>query len=163
MKAGVHQRPILGPFFFLVYINDLPDELLSNLKLFVNDTSIFSVVKDHLNFSSKLNEDLSKISQSADQWKMLFNPDVSKQAQEVIFSRKENFNNHPVVFFNNLPINRKSTQKHLGLSLGEQLNFSEHINGKLKKVTKSINLLQKLNLTLPRSSLLILYKYNIRS
>ena len=46
--------------------------------------------------------------------------------------------------------------------LDEKLNFSEHINEKLKKVTKSINLLQKLNLTLPRFSLLIIYKSFIR-
>ena len=59
---------------------------------------------------------------------MSFNPDVSKQAQEVIFSCNKNIGNHPAVFFNNLPINRKSTQKHLGLLLlDEKLNFSEHI------------------------------------
>ena len=93
---------------------------------------------------------------------MSFNPDVSKQAQEVIFSRKKNISNHPAVFFNNLPINKKSTQKHLCLLLDEKINFSEHINEKLKKITKSINLLRKLNLTLPRSSLLIIYKSFIR-
>ena len=87
---------------------------------------------------------------------MSFNPDVSKQAQEVIFCRKKNINNHPVVFFNNLPINRKSTQKHLGLLLDEKLYFSEHTNEKLKKAAESVNLLRKLNLTLPRSSLLII-------
>ena len=88
---------------------------------------------------------------------MSFKPGVSIQAQEVIFSCKENTSNHPVVFFNNLPKNRKCTQKHLGLLLDEKLNFLEHINEKPKKV-KSINLLRKLNLTLPRSSLLIKYK-----
>ena len=139
-------------------MNDLPNRLLSNPKLFADDTSIFSVVKDHLNFSNKLNEDLSKISQWAYQWKMSFNPDVSKQAQEVNFPRKKIIGNHPAVFFNNLPINRKSTQKHIGLLLDEKINFSEHINEKLKTVTKSIDLLRKLNLTLPRSSLLIIYK-----
>ena len=72
---------------------------------------------------------------------------VSKQTQKVIFCRKENISNHPIVFFNNLQINRKSTQKHLGLLLDEKSNFSEHINEKLKKVTKSVNLLQKPNLT----------------
>ena len=162
IKAGVPQGSVLDPLFFLVYINDLPNGLLSNPKLFADDTSTFSVVKDHLNSSNKLNEDLSKISQWAYQWKMSFNPDVSKQAQEVIFSRKKNIGNHPAVFFNNLPITRKSAQKHLGLLLDEKLNFSEHINEKLKKVTKSINLLRKLNLTLPRSSLLIIYKSFIR-
>ena len=91
--------------------------MFSNPKLFSDDTSIFSVVKDHLNSSNKLSEDLSKISQGANQWKMSFNPDVSKQAQEVTVSGKKNISDHPVVFFNNLPINRKSTQKHLNLLL----------------------------------------------
>ena len=52
---------------------------------------------------------------------------VSKQAQEVNFSRKKNTDNHPVVFFNYLPINRKSSQKHLRLFLDEKLNFSENL------------------------------------
>ena len=54
IKAGVPQGPILGPLFLLVYINNLPNGLLSNPKLFADDTSIFSVVKDHLNSSNKL-------------------------------------------------------------------------------------------------------------
>ena len=117
IKAAVSQGSILGPLIFLVYINDLPNELLSNPKLFADDTSIFSVVKDHLSSSNKLNEDLSKISQWAYLWKTSFNPDVSKQVEEVIFSRKKSINNHPVVFFNNLSTNKKSNQKHLGLLL----------------------------------------------
>ena len=72
---------------------------------------------------------------------MSFNPDVLKQAQEVIFSFKKNISNHLVVFFNNLPTNKKCIQEHLGLLLDEKLNFSGYINEKLKKVTNSINLL----------------------
>ena len=74
----------------------------------------------------------------------------------------KNINNHSVVFLNNLPINRNSTQKHLGLFLDEKLIFSEHINEKLKKVTRTINLLRKLDLTLPRPSLLVVHKSFIR-
>ena len=145
--------------FFLVYINDLPNGLLFNPKLIVDDTSIFSVVIDHLNFSNKLNEDLSKISQWTYQWKMSFKPNVFKQAQEFNFPREKNINNHPVFFFNNLPVNSKSTQKNLDLLLDEKLNFLEHISEKLKKVTKSINQLRMLNLTLPRSFLLIIINH----
>ena len=109
----------LGPLFFLVYINDLPNGLFSNPKLFAYDTSIFSVVKNNLNSSNKLSKDLSNISHWPYQWKMTLNPDLSKQVQEVIFSRKKNINNHPVIFFNILPMDRKSTQKHLGLLMNE--------------------------------------------
>ena len=135
IKADVPHKSILGPLLFLVYINDLPNGLLPNTKLFADNRSIFSVVKDHLNSSNKLNENLSKMSQWAYRWKMSFKPDVSRQTQEVFFSREKNINNDPVVFFINLPINRKSTQKHLVLLLDEKLNFSEHVNEKLKKVT----------------------------
>ena len=65
IKAGVPQQSILGPLFFLVYINDLSNKLLSNPKLFTDDTYICSVVKEHSNFSNKPNENLSKISQWA--------------------------------------------------------------------------------------------------
>ena len=81
---------------------------------------------------------------------------------KLFFPLKKNINNHPVVFLNNLPINGKSTQKHLGLLLNEKLNFSEHIDEKLNKVTKSIDLLQNQNLTLPHFCLVMIYKSFIR-
>ena len=86
--AGVPQSSILGPLLFLVYINDLPDELKSNVKLFADDTSLFSIVKDLNESVSILNNDLLLISKWAYSWKMLFNPDPTKPAQEVIFSKK---------------------------------------------------------------------------
>ena len=49
----------------------------------------FLSVVDNINLSAtNLNSDLSKINACANQWKMTFNPDPNKQAQEVIFSRK---------------------------------------------------------------------------
>ena len=90
---------------------------------------------------------------------MTFNPDVSKQAEEVIFSRKGITINHATVYFNNDPVIRESFQKHLGLFLDPKLNFSGHINEKIKKVTKSINVIRKMNLSLPRSSVLTIYNH----
>ena len=79
---------MLGPLFFLIYINDLTKDISSSNKLFADDTSIFSVVNDIDVSEHKLNSELRKISIWVYQWKMSFNPDVSKQAQEVIFSKK---------------------------------------------------------------------------
>ena len=86
VKAGVPQGSILGPLFFLVYINDLPQGLCCNAKLFADDTSLFSPITSPAISSSNLNEDLVKITHWAYQWKMSFNPDITKQAQEIIFS-----------------------------------------------------------------------------
>ena len=52
IKAGVPQRFILGPLWFLIYITDLPDRLSSIAKLFADDASLFSIVQD-LNESTK--------------------------------------------------------------------------------------------------------------
>ena len=93
---------------------------------------------------------------------MTFNPDVSKQAQEVVFSRKGITTNHATVYFNNDPVIRENFQKHLGLFLDSKLNFSGHINEKIKKATKGINVIRKMNLSLPRSSLLTIYKSFVR-
>ena len=58
---------------------------------------------------------------------MIFNPDISKQAQEVVFSRKTDTVNRMTLTFNVIPVAKTSHTKHLGLYLDEKLNFSHHI------------------------------------
>ena len=101
VHAGVPQGSILGPLLFLIYINDLADDLSSNVKLFADDTSLFSVVHDVNASARELNNDLKKINKWAFQWKMSFNPDPRKQDQEVIFSRKIKKLPRPSLVFNN--------------------------------------------------------------
>ena len=80
--------------FFLIYINDLPNELKSNVKLFAGDKSPFTIFKDINESASILNNDLLSISKWAFNWTMLFNPDLTKPAQEVIFSKKKKENSN---------------------------------------------------------------------
>ena len=94
---------------------------------------------------------------------MIFNPDFSKQAQEVIFSRKIKKLLHPTLLFHNIPLNNSLFQKHLGLTLDIKLNFSGHIKSITKKISKTMGLLRKFQQILPRSTLLTIYKTFIRS
>ena len=117
VNAGVPQGSILGPLLFLIYINDLADGLSSNAKLFADDTSLFSVIHDVDASANELNNDLYQINKWAFQWKMSFNPDPSKQAQEIIFSRKTKKISHPSLRFNSSIVSQSPYQKHLGIFL----------------------------------------------
>ena len=153
----------MGPLFFLIYINDLPEGLNSEVKLFTDDTSLFSIVNCVKISASKLNSDLSKIQDWEYQWRMSFNPDRTKQAQEIIFFGKKNATTHPPLFFNNSEIKLSSNQKHLGLTVDSKLSFNEHINDKINQASKGVGLLRKLQTVLPSNSLLTIYKSFIRS
>ena len=93
---------------------------------------------------------------------MIFNPDTSKQVQVVAFSSEAITINHATVYLNNVPIIREHFQKHLGLILNSKPNLFYHINEKIKKTTKGINVIRKMNLSLLRSSLLTIYNSLVR-
>ena len=160
--AGVPQGSILGPVLFLIYISDLPNELKSNVKLFADDTSLFTIVKDKNESVNTLNNDLMLISKWVYNWKMLFNPDTSKPAQEVLFSRKKQVQIHPTISLNNIQVERVPYQKHLGLILDEKLNSKQHIVSAISKVNKGISIIKKLRYSLPRKSLITIYKAFLR-
>ena len=124
--AGVPQGSLLGPLFFLIYINDLVDNISSEAKLFADDTSLFTVVYDVDIAANKLNRDLEIISTWAYQWKMQYNPDKNKQAIQVIFSQKKDTPVHPPLFFNGSEVVIKAEHKHLGMILDSMLTFLSH-------------------------------------
>ena len=103
-----------------------------------------------------------QISEWAVQWKMNFNPDPSKQAQELLFSRKTSSKPYPSLNFNDNPVHEVPLQKHLGLFLDPKLSFDEHIQCILIKTRKIIGLIRKLQPIIPRAALLTIYKSFLR-
>ena len=144
VQAWVPQGSILGSFLVLIYINDLPDNLVSNPKLFADNISLFSTVADSNVTANQINNDLHNISTWAYQWKMNFNPDNSKQVQEVLFSSKVKVTDHPQLVFNNNLVHGSAAQKDLWMFLKFKLNFQEHFENMLNKVNKTTGLLRKL-------------------
>ena len=92
----------------------------------------------------------------------VFYPTVSKQAHEVIFSRKRKKVIHPNLTFNNINVKRVDSHKHLGLVLDDKLSFKDDLKTKIEKESKGIHVLRKLRSHIPRSSLITIYKSFIR-
>ena len=94
---------------------------------------------------------------------MIFTLDLSKQTQEVMFSRKIKKLLYLTLLFNNIPLSNSLLQKDLGLTIDIKLNFSEDRKSITKKNSKTMGLLRNFQHILPRSSLLTIYKSFIRS
>ena len=135
----------------------------SNIKFFADDTMLFSIVNDLEISANNLNHDLDIIQQWAYQWKMEFNPDPTKQVNEVLFSCKTSSPYHPQLIFNGIAVAKVNAQKHLGLILDSRLSFEKHINEKIIKAKKNVGILKHLWNFLPLKTLDQMYKALIRS
>ena len=77
---------------------------------------------------------------------MLFNPDPTKPAQEVLFSRKKKTLYHPTLSLNNIQVERASSQKHLGLILDEELHFKQYIESDIAKINKVVAVIKNVDI-----------------
>ena len=116
----------MDPLLFLIYINYLPDDLYISVKLFSSDTPLFSIVRNITGSTNKLNNDLINVCKCVYQWKTVFNPLLTKQVQEVIFSRKLNKLIHSNLTSKNYHVNE--TQSYFFFFLDKKVNFNEHLN-----------------------------------
>ena len=162
VSAGVPQGSILGPLLFLIYINDLTNNLNCSVKLFADDTSLFTAVEDPNIAASDMNHDLEHIALWAHDWRMSFNPDPRKQAVELIFSKKKLKTNHPMILFNVSPVSAVDQHKRLGIILDSKLSFSAHIQEAISKSRKAIGMLKFMSRYVPRNTRNELYKLYVR-
>ena len=70
--SGVPQGSVLGPILFLIYINDLDDDITSKVLKFADDTKVFRKIKTDAD-RQHLQDDLNKLIEWSEKWKMLFN------------------------------------------------------------------------------------------
>ena len=85
IEAGVPQGSILGPLLFLIYINDIVEDVNSDILLFADDTSLLKTLIDERSVT-EINTDLEKLRQWSLTWLVNFNPLKTKY---MIFSKKK--------------------------------------------------------------------------
>ena len=154
ITSGVPQGSVLDPLLFLVYINGLEEGIKSSIIFFADDTSLFSIVRDPLISAEELNHDLKLINKWAFQWKMSFNPDPTKPAEEIIFSHRRDPPVHPPLFFNDIEVKQVNGHNHLGLILDSKEKISKANNG--------VGVIKYLSSYVPVKTLDQIYKMYVR-
>ena len=112
--------------------------------------------------ADELNHDLSLINEWAYMWKMSFNPDPSKPAEEILFSRKQTCPEHPPLYFNEIEVKRVNYHKHLGLIFDSKLSFAKHISEKISTARKGIGIIKHLSSYLPTKTRDQIFKMHVR-
>ena len=84
-RTGVPQSSILGPLSFLLFINDIVNDIGSSIRLFADDTSLYIIVENPELAAQLLNTDLEKITKWANTWLVIFNP---TKTETLLISRK---------------------------------------------------------------------------
>ena len=160
INAGVPQGSILGPLFFLIFINDIVLDIGCAIKLFADDTSIYLIIDHPNNAALELNENLEKVNNWSKQWLVKFNP---RKTESLLISRKQNNPViHPSLYFDRIPVVEVTSHKHLGLVFNNRCHWGEHIDYVVSKVSTKLNVLRSLKFDLDRKTLQCMYLSFIR-
>ena len=159
INAGVPQGSILGPLLFLIYINDIVNDIETNIRLFADDTSLYIIVENPQSSADFLNNDLEKIHNWSNAWLVDFNPN---KTESLIISRKHNPPFRPTLYMDNTPIREVESHKHLGLTFDSNGTWDAHIETIITKASKRIGLLRKIKFKIDRFSLQKIYFSFIR-
>ena len=159
LKAGVPQGSILGPLFFLIFINYIVNDIGCRIKLFADDTSLYIIIEHPDTAAQILNEDLEKVRNWSKTWLVSFNP---PKTETLLISRKANQIHHPPLYFDGIPIQEVTNHKHLGLIFNNTCHWGQHIDYIIDKAYKKLNILRSLKFDLDRLTLQIMYFSFIR-
>ena len=151
ISAGVPQGSVLGPLLFLIFIDDLTDAvLLSDIRLYADDTCLFITVNNRQIASDVINNDLKAIQNWADKWLVSFSAPKTKS---LIISNKHNLDDYSDLQLNNTPIQEVTSHKHLGIVIAKNLWWREYINEVYCKAMKRLDIIQAFKYKLDRQSL----------
>ena len=158
LEAGVPQGSVLGPLLFLIYVNDVAENMSSLCRLYADDNSLQYCSTNIQTLQLQLNNDLDKLNAWSKQWLLKFNPSKTKA---VFFSTKKNIV-FPCLEFQNCTLDFVSTHKHLGIIFSQDFSWTTYIDSILAKAYKKLGLLKKLKFKVSSKTLSLLYTTFIR-
>ena len=146
IKSGVPQGSVLGPLFFILYINDLPLHLHKDThnNLFADDASIYAIHSDIKNVEHSLQNSLDKTKIWCDKNSMVIHPEKTKSMIVTTRQKRQNVRPKLKLKLENKNIEEVKSHKMLGVIIDSELNWNQHVGNLIKKISKNIFLLTKL-------------------
>ena len=148
IASGIPQGSVLGPMLFVFYINDLPDNIQSDVLLFADDTKLFSIgqppVEDE---EDVLQKDLDRLQAWSEKWLLRFHPDKCKRL--AISRNQYDGRVAPLTLKassevnNSVEIESVICEKDLGIIVDNNLKFSHHIDSVVNKANKIMGLIRR--------------------
>ena len=138
VTSGVPQGSVLGPILFLVYINDLPDEVRSWVRLFADDTALYLTMESE-DDSSALPADLDILSALETRWDMEFNPSKC-QVVHVTVSRKTVKTDY--VLYGQV-LESVPCARYLGVDISSSLTWNSHIDCVTANANRTLGFIQR--------------------
>ena len=131
MTSVVPQGTVLGPLLFLLYVNDLPDNLQSSVNLFADDALLYGVIASDTD-CDHLQDDLQKLEQWQNQWQMQFDPSKCKV---LCISNKRS---PPVRKYTFCGVELEQVEDfiYLGITLTSKLKWNQHASTVSSKASK---------------------------
>ena len=158
ITCGVPQGSVLGPLFFLIYVNDLQNVLKKcHVKLYADDTVIYqSGVTGH-EAAKILQDDINNFIGWCGENKLTLNV---KKTKIMIFASRSRVKkaNKVKILINNKPVQIVPTFKYLGLLLDSTLSYNSHIASLIRLISHKMSLLAKLKKYLNKNVALLIYK-----
>ena len=136
MISGVPQGSVLGPILFLIYINDLENEIGSNILKFADDTKMFRRVESQED-RHQLQSDLNKLVKWAEKWQMLFNKDKCKCLHIGQANAKKNY------LMNNTVLLSTEREKDVGVVVSSDMKVSEQCGIAARKGNQILGLIRR--------------------
>ena len=157
--SGIPQGSVLGPILFVIYINDLPDTLKGHVKMFADDTNVFSHIRD-IEDCTVLQQDLDSLSDWSERWQLKFNVGkcgvmhYGRQKEETTYSMRDGDDRA------NLSV--RSEEKDLGVVFDPSLKFTVHVAKVSNKANSIIGLIKRTFTYMDVDMFLPLYKTLVR-
>ena len=164
INSGVPQGSILGPILFLIFINDLPDNILSQLAIYADDTTIYSCfgkTNDHFDkveLAADLEDDLRTVAEWGEKWLVSFNATKTKLLSINRF--KDPF--LPPVMMNGVELPENCNFSLLGMTFTDDFSWNTYIELIAKSAAMKVGSLFRYRNFLSPDSILYLYKATIR-